>query len=93
MTYRAGQAVRVADRPHEGHHRTPTYLKGKTGRIERVHPSFANPENRAYGGDGLPKRALYLVSISQRDLWPQYRGSATDRVYADVFEHWLEDPE
>jgi Nitrile hydratase beta subunit, C-terminal len=91
--YRPGQVVRVADRPHDGHHRTPAYLKGKTGRIERVHASYANPESRAYGGNGLPKQPLYLVSLSQQDLWAEYRGAATDRVYADVFEHWLEDPE
>ena len=33
MTYRPGQPVRVATRPHEGHHRTPGYLKGKVGRV------------------------------------------------------------
>ena len=31
MRYRAGQRVRVAARPHEGHHRTPGYVKGKIG--------------------------------------------------------------
>ena len=93
MRYRAGQRVRVAARPHEGHHRTPGYLKGKTGRVERVHGSFANPETHAYGADGLPKLDLYLVGFVQRDVWPDYRGDAGDRIYADVFEHWLEEAE
>ena len=93
MRYRAGQRVRVAPRPHEGHHRTPGYLKGKIGSIERVHSSFTNPETRAYGNDGLPEEPLYLVGFAQHDVWPDYRGPADDRIYADVFEHWLEEPQ
>jgi nitrile hydratase len=82
--------VQVAARPHEGHHRTPGYLKGKIGIIERMHASFTNPETRAYGTDGLPKQPLYLVSFAQHDVWSAYRGRGDDRIYADVFEHWLE---
>jgi nitrile hydratase len=82
--------VRVAARPHDGHHRTPGYLKGRIGRVERIHGAYANPESRAYGGDGLPERPLYLVSFAPRDVWPDQRGRPGDRIYADVFEHWLE---
>lgn len=93
MRYRTGESVRVADRRHEGHHRTPGYLKGKTGVVERSHAVFTNPETRAYGGDGLPEKRLYLISVSQRDLWPEYRGATSDRLFVDVFEHWLEKTE
>ena len=93
MRHRAGQRVRVAARPHEGHHRTPGYLKDKTGTIERVHGSFTNPETRAYGSDGLPMQPLYLVCFAQGDIWPDYRGDAGDRIYVDLFEHWLEEAE
>jgi nitrile hydratase len=92
VTFEPGAVVRVADRPHEGHHRTPGYLKGRTGVVERAHDTFTNPETRAYGADGLPERRLYLVRFEQAELWPGYRG-AGDRLCADVFEHWLEDPE
>jgi Nitrile hydratase beta subunit, C-terminal len=88
MTFAPGDMVRVADRPHTGHHRTPGYLKGKTGRIVRVHAAFANPETRAYGADGLPRLPLYLVEFTGGDLWPSAPGR--DRVCADLFEHWLE---
>jgi hypothetical protein len=91
VRYRVGQRVRVAARPHVGHHRTPAYLKGKIGSVERVHASFTNPETRAYGADGLPKQPLYLVGFAQQHVWPDYQGNAGDRIYADVFEHWLED--
>lgn len=93
MTFSPGQRVRIAARDHDGHHRTPTYLKGKTGSIERVYDSFTNPETRAYGADGLPKQRLYLVGFEQRDVWPSYEGAETDRIYADVYEHWLEEAE
>jgi nitrile hydratase len=88
MSHSAGQRVRVAARDHAGHHRTPGYLKGKPGRVERLQASFTDPETRAYGSDGLPLRPLYLVSFAERDVWPDHTGS--DRIYADVFEHWLE---
>ena len=93
MKFATGHRVRVAARAHNGHHRTPTYLKGKIGTVERAHAAFTNPETRAYGDDGLPKQTLYLVSFAQRDVWPEYQGRPSDRVAADVFEHWLEEAE
>jgi nitrile hydratase len=93
MRFRPGQRVRVAARLHEGHHRTPGYVKGKVGCVDRVHESFTNPETRAYGADGLPKQSLYLVGFAQRDVWPNYRGRDADRICVDVFEHWLEEAE
>lgn len=91
MTYRVGEPIRVAARAHGGHHRTPSYIKGKTGRIERVHAAFRNPESRAYGDDGLPEMTLYLVSFARLELWPHAPGDGGHRVYVDVFEHWLEE--
>jgi nitrile hydratase len=76
----------VSDRAHAGHHRTPDYLKGRSGRVERVHGRFKNPETRAYGADGLPERTLYQVVFGRDQFWP----GAADRTYVDVFEHWLD---
>jgi hypothetical protein len=90
VRYRVGERVRVAARAHQGHHRTPGYLKGKTGTVERLQASYTNPETRAYGENGLPEQPLYLVGFAQREVWPDYRGDPGDRIYADVFEHWLE---
>jgi hypothetical protein len=86
-----GTAVRVrADNP-AGHVRTPAYVRGKTGWIERVQGEFRNPESLAYGGDGLPRRTLYMVGFKQTDLWPaRYAESASDTLYVDIYEHWLE---
>jgi hypothetical protein len=86
MRYSVGQRVRVVARTHDGHHRTPGYVKGKTGNVVRVHGSFTNPETRAYGHDGLPMQPLYFVSFPRGEAGPE-------RIYVDVFEHWLEEPE
>jgi nitrile hydratase subunit beta len=90
MSFRTGERVRVSARSHDGHHRTPGYVKGKTGVVERVHAEFANPETRAYGDDGLPPVRLYLVGFAQGEVWDGYGGTSADRLYVDVFEHWLE---
>jgi nitrile hydratase subunit beta len=90
MSYRPGDRVRVSGRPHEGHHRTPGYLKGKLGTVEHGYGSFPNPEQLAYGQSGLPARALYRVSFEQSELWPDYRDGPRDRLCADLYEHWLE---
>jgi nitrile hydratase len=60
--------------------------------IERVCGPFANPEELAYGRDGLPARPLYRVRFLQADLWPGYHGPAADSVEVEVYEHWLESP-
>ena len=86
MRYCVGQRVRVAARSHDGHHRTPGYVKGKTGNVVRLHGSFTNPETRAYGDDGLPLQPLYLVGFPRGEAGP-------DPIYVDLFEHWLEEPE
>jgi hypothetical protein len=92
MRYRVGERVRVAARTHHGHHRTPSYVKGRTGTVARAHPAFTNPERRAYGEDA-PLERLYLVGFAQGDLWEGYRGRSSDRLYLDLFEHWLEPAE
>ena len=89
MSLAPGQAVRVSERAHDGHYRTPAYLRGKRGTIERAHGSFPNPETRAYGADGEPKRRLYLVRFEQAELWRDYDGTEDDCLLVDLFEHWL----
>jgi nitrile hydratase len=80
--------VRIAYPP--GHVRTPHYIRGKSGRVERLCGEFANPEELAFGRDGLPPRPLYRVRFRQRDVWPDYRGSGGDTVDIELYEHWLE---
>jgi hypothetical protein len=88
-TLKAGDIVRVRDDYPIGHIRTPVYIRGKTGRVEKYFGDFGNPETLAYC---LPTddRPLYKVRFLQSELWPTYSGSARDSVELDLYEHWLE---
>ena len=79
--------VRSDDRP--GHIRTPWYIRGKTGWIERAYGEFLNPESLAHGGNGLPKRALYAVAFNQTDVFGAMQ-PPKDKVLVDILEHWLD---
>jgi nitrile hydratase len=66
-------------------------VRGKLGWVERVHGQFRDPEKLAYGRDGLPRQALYMVGFLQTDLWPQrYAESLRDSLFVDIYESWLE---
>ena len=81
--------VRAAEAAH--HHRTPWFLKGKSGIVRRLHGAFPNPESRAHGGTGMPKRTLCQVEFRQSDIWGrEYHGRTDDVLLADIFEQWLE---
>lgn len=88
--FRPGDAVRVKTGEAPGHQRTPWYLRGKVGRVERICGAFANPEELAYGRDGLPARALYRVRFSMEEVWGPDGAGSHDTVDAEIFEHWLE---
>jgi hypothetical protein len=92
VTPRFGPGDRIRVRPEDkpGHVRTPSYVRGKTGRVESVLGEFRNPEALAYGGSGLPERPLYKVSFRQANLWEDYPGPEDDTLCMDIYEHWLE---
>jgi nitrile hydratase len=73
-----------------GHVRTPFYVRGHAGTIERLCGAFPNPEELAQMRDGLPARSLYRVRFLQHELWPDYRGSPGDAVEVEIFQHWLD---
>jgi nitrile hydratase len=89
--FSVGQRVRVREHNPPTHIRTPLYIQGRVGTIERLHGAFRNPEDLAYGREGLPKRDLYLVGFEYQTV---IEGApATDRVLVDIYEHWLEPEE
>jgi len=85
-----GQAVRVKKGAAPGHMRTPFYLRGRMGRIERICGDFANPEELAYRRDGLPAKTLYRVRFTMAEIWGSAAERPEDTVDAEIFEHWLE---
>ena len=88
--FEVGARVAVRRTYPPGHRRTPYYIRGKKGTIERICGTFRNPEELAYGFDGEPKRVLYRVRFPQAEVWPDYTGGARDVLELEIFEHWLE---
>ena len=77
-----------ADMP-PGHVRTPTYLRGKCGWVERTLGPFPNPEELAYRHPGtlLP---LLRVRFSMLEVWGAYVDNPHDTIDAEIYQHWLE---
>ncbi|HUF20174.1 MAG TPA: SH3-like domain-containing protein [Burkholderiales bacterium] len=88
--FRSGDEVAVRSAYPVGHVRTPYYIRGKRGVIERLCGAFGNPEELAYARSGLPRQPLYRVRFLQREVWPDYGGNPQDTVDVEIFQHWLE---
>jgi nitrile hydratase subunit beta len=86
-----GTRVRVKDdwpeRRGPCHIRTPHYLRGRSGTVQRVLGRFANPEDLAFARPA-PQRVLYHVLFDQPPLFQE--GRPGDEVLVEIFEHWLE---
>jgi hypothetical protein len=91
--FAVGERVRVRRLKPLGHVRTPAYVRGHVGTIERICGAFPNPEELALGRSGLPPKHLYRVSFLQSQLWNDYTGPDTDTVEVEIYEHWLESAE
>lgn len=85
-----GDRINVRSTSIDTHHRTPNYIKGKSGRVQALCGVFPDPESRAYGRSGRPERALYRVEFEMTELWgDKYGGPAGDTLLIDVYEQWL----
>jgi nitrile hydratase subunit beta len=87
--FATGDRVTVRRMFPQGHIRTPRYIMGLAGEICRVVGAFPNPEELAYGRNGLPKKMLYRVRFQQAGIWPDYAGSLVDTLEIELYEHWL----
>jgi len=85
-----GERVRVRATAPLGHIRTPYYIRGHVGVIERYCGAFPNPEELAQMRDGLPAQPLYRVRFLQTEVWPDYAGKSNDTIDIEIFQHWLE---
>ncbi len=88
--FHPGEAVRVIDKASAGHVRTPRYIRGKCGVVERICGEFRRPEESAYGRYGGGRERLYRVRFAQHEVWPDYAGPAEDTLDVEIYEHWLE---
>jgi nitrile hydratase beta subunit-like protein len=88
--FKVGDRVRVREMFPLGHIRTPWYIRGKSGIVERLCGAYPNPEELAYQRSGLPAQPLYRVRFLQREVWPGYSGPQDDTVDLEIYQHWLE---
>lgn len=83
------QNVRVKNAMPPGHVRTPAYLRGKIGTIERQLGNFGNPEELAYRHAGTPT-ALMRVRFTMAEVWGTRAEHPDDTLDAEIYAHWLE---
>jgi len=88
--FKPGERVKVLKAYPLGHVRTPYYIRGCTGTVERICGSFPNPEELAQMRNGLPALPLYRVRFRQKEVWPDYGGNEDDVLEVEIFQHWLE---
>jgi len=84
-----GERVRVRLDMPPGHIRTPAYLRGKIGEIERTLGPFPNPEQLAYRRKGTPL-PLHRVRFTMAEVWGENAETPTDTLEAEIYAHWLE---
>ncbi|CAF2847970.1 unnamed protein product [Rotaria sp. Silwood2] len=95
--FHVGDKVRVhhenyATRWIKPHLRTPGYLYGKVGIIERCCGSYPNPEYFAYDNTEsttIHRQPLYRVRFNQKYIWDHYEGGADDTIDVEIYQHWL----
>jgi nitrile hydratase len=85
-----GDRVRVRHADPPGHLRTPWYIRGQLGVVERLCGSFPNLEELAYNRPGLPAQPLYRVRFAQKTVWPDYASADADTIDIEIYQHWLE---
>lgn len=90
VRFQPGDRVQVRRAYPPGHLRTPWYIRGHAGVIERLCGAYPNPEELAYARSGLPAQPLYRVRFLQREVWPDYSGRPDDTVDIEIYQHWLE---
>lgn len=72
------------------HLRTPGYIFGCHGLIERHCGAFADPSLLAFGVRPVGQQHLYRVRFRQSDLWPEQLDELDDTVDVEIYESWLE---
>ena len=89
VDFAAQDQVRVRHDIPPGHVRTPYYLRGKTGIVERTLGPFPNPEDLAYGVKAKPGQLL-RVRFDMAEVWGDTAENPSDILEAEIYAHWLE---
>ena len=74
--YGVGERIIVDKRHSTGHCRTPSYIRGKKGVIERICGDFPNPEQIVLGIKDPEIITLYRCQFLLEDVFKNYKGSS-----------------
>ena len=78
------ELMRVKTMMPPGHIRTPSYLRGKTGIVERRLGAFGNPEEQAYGRIG-DRRELLRIRFRMGDIWGAEAENSGAAIFTQMF--------
>ena len=88
--FKLDDKISISRRSSSGHCRTPAYIRGKIGFIERHCGNFRNPEQLADNIKNADIIPLYRCVFKQHDIWDNYEGPETDTLELEIYEHWIE---
>lgn len=86
--FQVGDRVIVKNEHPRGHTRCPRYFRGRRGQVQRDRGVWPFPDTLAHGLGDKPQHC-YSVRFVATELWGS-RADPGDRVYADLFEDYLE---
>ena len=78
--FKINDEVIVDSRSSTGHCRTPAYIRGKKGIIERICGRFPNPEEIALCKKDPKIVTLYRCRFKQMDVWDNYSGKDSNQT-------------
>ena len=87
--FKVGDKVRAKNLNPTAHNRLPGFTKGKIGVIDTYHGAHLSHEPLALGDGEVPEH-IYAVKFEAAELWGPSAEAASDAVYVDLFEHYLE---
>ncbi|HUB15609.1 MAG TPA: SH3-like domain-containing protein [Acetobacteraceae bacterium] len=87
QSFAVGEIVRVKNEFVPGHVRAPAYIRGKTGVVVGISPSYPFPDAAGHGMEA-PTEPTYDIRFCARDLWPDSSDDAMNHV--GVFQSYLE---
>ena len=86
--FQVGDLVIVKNEHPRGHTRCPRFVRGHQGQVHIDHGVYPFPDMVAHGLGPKPQHC-YSVRFAASELWGS-RANPKDRVYADLFDDYLE---
>ena len=86
--FQVGDRVIVKNEHPRGPTQRPRYVRGRRGQVHRDRGVWPFPDTVALGLGDKPQHC-YSIRFAATELWGS-RGDPKDRVYADLFEDYLE---